>query len=69
MLASTAVVTVVVQVNGRVRDTVQIPAGSTEDQAASAAMASPKVQAHLEGRQIRKRIYVQDRLLNLVVGS
>jgi leucyl-tRNA synthetase len=67
-LASTSLVTVVVQVNGRVRDTVQVPAGATEAQAAAAASASGKVQAHLAGKQVRKRIYVQDRLLNLVVG-
>jgi leucyl-tRNA synthetase len=67
-LASTTLVTVVVQVNGKVRDTVQVPVGATEAQAAAAASASAKVQAHLTGKQVRKRIYVQNRLLNLVVG-
>jgi leucyl-tRNA synthetase len=67
-LAGSEVVTIVVQVNGKVRDTVQLPAGASEAQAATLAMQSPKVQAHLAGKQIRKQIYVQDKLLNLVVG-
>jgi len=67
-LVSADVVTIVVQVNGKVRDTVSLPAGSTEDAVAAAALGSERVQAHVSGKQIRKRIYVADKLLNLVAN-
>ncbi len=61
-------VTIVVQINGKVRAKLELPADSSEEDVATAAMADRNVQAHTEGKQIRKRIYVPGRLLNLVVG-
>jgi leucyl-tRNA synthetase len=59
-------VTIAVQVNGKLRDTIQLPTGATEEQARAGALASPKVAAALSGRDIRKVIYVPDKLVNLV---
>jgi leucyl-tRNA synthetase len=59
-------VTLVVQVAGKVRDRLTLPAGSTEAQAAAAAKESEKVRAALDGREPSKVVYVQDRLINLV---
>ncbi|MFN0052102.1 MAG: leucine--tRNA ligase [Planctomycetales bacterium] len=56
-----------VQINGKVRGKVRIPAGADQATAQQAAGADPKVAEHLAGRQIAKVIYVPDRLLNLVV--
>jgi leucyl-tRNA synthetase len=60
-------VTLVVQVNGKIRARVTASPGISEDQALALALAEPNVHAQTEGKQIRKRIYVADKLLNLVV--
>jgi leucyl-tRNA synthetase len=61
-------VTVVVQVNGKLRDRLIVPPGLSEDDVVRLALASPRVTAALEGRGIGKAIYRADRLLNLVAG-
>ena len=61
-------VPVVVQVNGKWRGVVEIPPGSQEDTVFAAAQALPTVVAQLDGKQVRKKIYVADRLLNIVAG-
>jgi leucyl-tRNA synthetase len=61
-------VEVVVQVNGKVRATLRMPRGSDEETVKSAALAHENVRRHLDGREIRKVVFVPDRLLNLVVG-
>jgi leucyl-tRNA synthetase len=61
-------VTVVVQVNGKVREKLEVSSGITEETVRSLAMASAKVRAAIDGREIRKFIYVADRhLANIVV--
>ncbi len=60
-------VEVVVQVNGKLRDRLNLAPDATEEQALAAAQASPKVTAATEGKAYRKVIYVPGRLLNLVV--
>jgi leucyl-tRNA synthetase len=57
-----------VQVNGRLRGRVSVPAGAAEEAVVEAALAVPALAAHVGGKPIRKRIYVPGRLLNLVVG-
>ena len=61
-------VTVVVQVNGKLRARVTLATGSTEDDALGAAMTDENVVRHTDGKTVRKVIYVPDRLLNLVVS-
>ena len=48
----------VIQVNGKVRDRVEVPAGEPEDELIARAKASPKVQDFLDGKEIRKEIVV-----------
>ena len=57
----------VLQVNGRVRDRVEASAGESDEQLVERAKASPKVQAHLDGKEIRQTIVVPGKLVNLVV--
>jgi leucyl-tRNA synthetase len=57
----------VVQVNGRVRDRLEVPADLSEEELVARAKESPKVQAHLNGGQIRQTIVVPRKLVNLVV--
>lgn len=59
-------ITVVVQVNGKVRDTLLCPPDVTETQVREQALASAKVGAALGGREVRKFIYVPGKLANLV---
>jgi leucyl-tRNA synthetase len=61
-------ITLVVQVNGKIRARLQVAPGISEDDALTLAMEQSTVQAQLDGKQIRKRIYVPDKLLNLVVA-
>jgi leucyl-tRNA synthetase len=63
-----AEVEVPVQVNGKTRSKIQVPRGSGEDAVVALALRDQTVQRFTEGKEIRKRIYVKDRLLNLVVG-
>ncbi|MEK7494123.1 MAG: class I tRNA ligase family protein, partial [Patescibacteria group bacterium] len=57
----------VVQVNGKVRDVVRIPKGIMESEALHHATASDKVKKFIEGKEIRKKIFVPDRLINIII--
>jgi len=61
-------VTLVVQVDGKVRDRIQVPAGIAEAAAKETAMESPHVKRYVEGQQIRRVIYVPGKLVNIVLG-
>jgi leucyl-tRNA synthetase len=65
-LAAEPEVTLVVQVSGRVRDRLQVPAGLAEDKALERALASERVQRALAGTEPKKIVYVPDRIINLV---
>jgi leucyl-tRNA synthetase len=58
----------VVQVNGKVRGRMPMARGISQEDAQAAALAEDNVRRFVEGVEIRKVIFVQDRLLNLVVG-
>ena len=60
-------VELVLQVNGKVRDRVQVPAGLSEAELVERAKASERVRAYLNGGEPRKVIVVPDKLVNLVV--
>ena len=66
-LAAEDVITLVVQVNGRVRDKLQVPADIPEDEARRLALDSPKVQSHVNNKQVERTVYVPGRLVNVVV--
>jgi leucyl-tRNA synthetase len=57
----------VVQVNGRVRDRMEVPAELSEDELVERAKASPRVQAHLDGKTVRWAKVVPRKLVNFVV--
>ncbi len=60
--------TLVIQVNGKLRDRIEAPADISEETAKELALSSEKVRPHVEGKEIRKAIYVPGRLVNLVAG-
>lgn len=67
-LAADETVTIAVQVNGKLRDTLELPAGASKEALEAAAKGSAKVQAYLESGTLRKVIVVPGKLVNLVVG-
>ena len=60
-------VTLAVQVNGKLRDTLKAARGLDRDAVEALAMASDKVQRQLDGASPRKVIVVPDRLVNIVL--
>lgn len=58
----------VVQVNGKLRDRIAVAPDANEDTVLAVALASPKIKEYTDGKTMRKVVYVQGRLLNLVVG-
>jgi leucyl-tRNA synthetase len=66
-LVAEDLVTVAIQVNGKLRGTLEVPAGTAEDRLREAALADARVQKHLNGG-IRKVIVVPNKLINFVVG-
>lgn len=59
-------VTIAVQVNGKLRDTLVMPKGAPKDAVEAAALAADKIVRSLEGKAPRKVIVVPDRLVNIV---
>jgi len=59
---------VAIQVNGRLRDTLEVEREISEKELKEVALASPKIQKHTTGKQIKKSIVVPGRLVNFVVG-
>jgi leucyl-tRNA synthetase len=66
-IAADDVVTMVIQVNGKVRDRIEVSASVSEQEATDAALAAERVQTWLEGGQIRKVIARPPNLVNIVV--
>ncbi len=62
-------ITVAVQVNGKLRATLDLPRGADQEAARTAALADERIRRYVNGAQLRKVIYVPDKLLNLVVGN
>jgi len=65
-LAKAETVTMIVQVNGKVRDRIEVDAAITEEDMEKVALASTRVQEHLGGRTPRNVIIVRPKLVNIV---
>ncbi|HHH40909.1 MAG TPA: leucine--tRNA ligase, partial [Chloroflexi bacterium] len=66
-IAAEETFTLVIQVNGKVRDRVEVPVGISEEKAREIALASEAVRRRLNGREPKRVIYVPGRLVNVVV--
>ncbi|HEY6784053.1 MAG TPA: leucine--tRNA ligase [Gemmatimonadales bacterium] len=66
-LAAMGDVEIVVQVNGKVRGRVTVPRGLTQEAVEKLAFADDSVKKFMDGKAPKKVVYVQDRLLNVVV--
>jgi leucyl-tRNA synthetase len=68
-LAAVEEVTLVVQVDGKLRDRIQVPAEVSEEQVRGLALSSERVQQHLDGTEIERVVYVPGRLMNFVTRA
>jgi leucyl-tRNA synthetase len=66
-LAADEVITLVVQVNGKVRDRLQAPADISEEEAKRLALASERVRSFTQGKRVERVVYVPGRLVSVVV--
>jgi leucyl-tRNA synthetase len=66
-LVTEEMITLVIQVNGKLRDRVTAPASIGESEARELALTSERVRAHTDGKKIKDVIYVPGRLVNIVV--
>jgi leucyl-tRNA synthetase len=63
------VVTVAVQINGKLRATLELARGADQATTVGAAMADERVLRYVDGAEVKKTIFVPDKLLNLVVAA
>ncbi len=66
-LAAEEIVTLIVQINGKLRARIEVPADITEEAAREAALSDENVQRHIGDKEVRKVIYVPGRLVNVVL--
>ncbi|MFC1908456.1 leucine--tRNA ligase [Chloroflexota bacterium] len=66
-LARDEEITLIIQVNGKLRDRITVPVSITETEASQLAVESDRVKPYLEGKEESKVIYVPGRLVNIVV--
>ncbi len=60
------VVTIAITVNGKLRDTIETDVDAEKDDVFEKAKQSPKVKRHIEGKNIKKVIFVKNKLINIV---
>ncbi len=60
--------TLAVQVNGKLRATIEVAAGASKEEAEALALAQPNVKTFLEGQTVRKVIVVPGKIVNIVAG-
>ena len=60
-------ITLVIQVNGRVRDTMEISSETDESEINQLVLNSTKIKKHTDGKKVLKTIYIKGKLINIVV--
>ena len=68
-LAKEEEITLVIQVNGKLRDKVLVPASISEVEAKELALGRERVKAYIDGKKLTRVIYVPKRVVNIVVAS
>jgi len=66
-LAKSAAITLVIQINGKVRDKIEVQDGLSQDELKETALNSPKVKEQITGKEIVKTIVVPQKLVNIVI--
>lgn len=68
VLLAEEMIDLVLQVNGKLRDTIKVKKGLSEEEIRGIAMSNENVKRHLVGKEVKKFIYVKDRVANIVIG-
>jgi leucyl-tRNA synthetase len=68
-LAREVLLQIPVQINGRLREVIDVPSDASPEEVEQAALAQPRVQQHLAGHRVVRSIYVSGKVLNMVVES
>lgn len=66
-LAKEEMIVVVIQINGKLRGQVKVPENSPEEYVVERALQEENVKNHLKGKEIKKKIYVKNKILNFVL--
>jgi leucyl-tRNA synthetase len=66
-IAAEDMLTIVVQINGKVRDRITVPAGTSDEAIKAAALSGEGARKHMDGRPPKNVVYVKGRLVNIVV--
>ncbi|MFH0819738.1 MAG: leucine--tRNA ligase [bacterium] len=61
-------ITLVIQINGKLRDRLEVERGLPQKEAEELALSQAKIKSFLAGREIKKIIFVRDKLINIVAG-
>jgi leucyl-tRNA synthetase len=67
-LAKEEEVTMVIQVNGKLRDKVTVPVSITEAEARELALNQEKIKAYIDEKKVSRIIYIPQKLVNIVIG-
>ena len=65
-LSAEELITVIVQVNGRLRERIEVPVSVEESDVKEMALSSPKIKPYIDNQQLKNLIYVPKKLLNIV---
>jgi leucyl-tRNA synthetase len=68
-VASEQEITIVIQINGKVRSRINVPADEEEAQIKALALADEKIARQIDGKRVVKEIYVPKKLVNIVVAG
>jgi leucyl-tRNA synthetase len=68
-LAKEEIITLVIQINGKLRDKLLVPASISEAEAKELALSRERVKAYIDGKKLTRIIYVPKRVVNIVVAS
>jgi len=60
-------ISLIIQINGKMRDIIEVEPGIGEEKAKKNAMSSEKIKKWVDGREIKKAIFVKDKLINFVI--
>jgi len=61
------IITIPVQINGKVRSEIKIDKEAEEEEIKKAALSDEKVAKHLDGRNVKKWVYVKNKVINIVI--
>ncbi|RJQ31955.1 hypothetical protein C4572_01930 [Candidatus Parcubacteria bacterium] len=66
-LAQVKEIELVLQINGKIRERIKAPAGISEEEAKKLALSSVRIKENLAGKEIKKIVFVKDKLINIVI--